>query len=255
MKSGIYKITNTLTGRFYIGSTNNFDKRWRAHKRSLKTNGHNRYIQHDSDLFGIKSFKFEVIECVEPDDYLLLEVEQKYLNMYWDNGNKCYNDSKIAGSPPKDGRGMRGKKHSDQTKAKIGAANKISQLGKKHTEITKARMSKSGKGKRIGRVLSPEQKAKLSIANLGKQLGHKHNLGRKHTDESKAKIGEKSKGNQYRLGWTGQSHNNTSGYIGVCYDKNRQKWTARYGRKNLGRFDTKEQAYIARLIEEEIQKI
>ena len=40
MNSGIYKITNTVNGKFYIGSTNNFDRRWNHnHLRLLRKNG------------------------------------------------------------------------------------------------------------------------------------------------------------------------------------------------------------------------
>ena len=31
--SGIYKITNTVTGDFYIGSSKDVKKRWNEHKR------------------------------------------------------------------------------------------------------------------------------------------------------------------------------------------------------------------------------
>ena len=30
--SGIYKITNTITGEFYIGSSKNIRQRWYTHK-------------------------------------------------------------------------------------------------------------------------------------------------------------------------------------------------------------------------------
>jgi len=32
MKSGIYKIINTVNGKFYIGSTKDADKRWYDHE-------------------------------------------------------------------------------------------------------------------------------------------------------------------------------------------------------------------------------
>ena len=33
MKSGIYQITNTINGKFYIGSAKDIDWRWTEHKR------------------------------------------------------------------------------------------------------------------------------------------------------------------------------------------------------------------------------
>jgi len=38
----------------------------------------------------------------------------------------------------------------------------------------------------------------------------------------------------------------SSKYTGVCFDKSRNKWIAKYGKKNLGRFETEELAYEAR---------
>ena len=37
---GVYKITNTITGDFYIGSSKNVKKRWIAHKWPSKWNEH-----------------------------------------------------------------------------------------------------------------------------------------------------------------------------------------------------------------------
>ena len=49
----------------------------------------------------------------------------------------------------------------------------------------------------------------------------------------------------------GINRNNTSGYVGVSYDKGRDKWEAHIKidgkKKHLGRHDTKEEAYQVRL--------
>ena len=36
MAIGIYKITNTVNGKFYIGSSKNIEIRWRVHRRNLR---------------------------------------------------------------------------------------------------------------------------------------------------------------------------------------------------------------------------
>jgi predicted GIY-YIG superfamily endonuclease len=42
--SGIYKITNLLNGKMYIGSAVNVRKRWHQHRHGLRCNKHdNRY--------------------------------------------------------------------------------------------------------------------------------------------------------------------------------------------------------------------
>ncbi len=43
----------------------------------------------------------------------------------------------------------------------------------------------------------------------------------------------------------GLKNNNTSGFRGVSFDKSRNKWISRVGRKQLGRFSTKEEAALA----------
>lgn len=81
MKSGIYKITNSITGKFYIGSTKDSDKRWYDHKRELILNIHiNPKLQHSWNFHGEDKFVFSIIEEVEPDQIKLFEREQYYLD-------------------------------------------------------------------------------------------------------------------------------------------------------------------------------
>lgn len=79
-----------------------------------------------------------------------------------------------------------GKKFSEETKAKISAANKGNSWnkGKHHSEETKAKMSATMKGKQK----SEETKAKLSVANKGKHL----------SEETKAKISAARKGKKFK---------------------------------------------------------
>lgn len=80
MKSGIYKITNAATNKFYIGSTKDVDKRWYDHKRELSLNIHiNPKLQHSWNYHGQDKFLFEMIEEVEEDK--LIEREQHYLDI------------------------------------------------------------------------------------------------------------------------------------------------------------------------------
>ena len=40
MASGIYKIVNTITGKCYVGSAKDFEKRWARHFNDLKSGTH-----------------------------------------------------------------------------------------------------------------------------------------------------------------------------------------------------------------------
>ena len=81
MKSGIYKITNDITGKFYIGSTKDTDKRWYDHKRELTLNTHtNPKLQYSWNKHGGEKFTFTILEEVDPDQQKLFEREQYYLD-------------------------------------------------------------------------------------------------------------------------------------------------------------------------------
>lgn len=81
MRSGIYKITNTVNGKFYVGSSADIDKRWYDHKRELMLNIHtNPKLQHSWNKHGENKFTFAIVENVEADQSKLFEREQYYLD-------------------------------------------------------------------------------------------------------------------------------------------------------------------------------
>ena len=64
--SGIYKITNTITGDFYIGSSKNINRRWAEHKHPSKWKRFpNNQLYKDMQEYGVDKFVFEVLEEVE----------------------------------------------------------------------------------------------------------------------------------------------------------------------------------------------
>ena len=75
---GVYKITNTVTGDFYIGSSKNIKQRWAAHKhQSVWKNYPNSQMYLDMQKYGVDKFVFEVLEEVEPEE--LKEKEQQFI--------------------------------------------------------------------------------------------------------------------------------------------------------------------------------
>ena len=75
---GIYKITNTITGDFYIGSSKDVKHRWRAHKCPSTWNRYPNYpLYKDFQKYGLESFVFEILEEVEIES--LKETEQQFI--------------------------------------------------------------------------------------------------------------------------------------------------------------------------------
>ena len=75
---GIYRITNTITGDFYIGSSKNVKKRWADHKCKSKWKQHpNNPMYQDMQNYGIEKFEFEILAEVEEDS--LKEMEQQFI--------------------------------------------------------------------------------------------------------------------------------------------------------------------------------
>ena len=75
---GVYKITNTITGDFYIGSSKDVKRRWADHKKPSRWNEHpNNPMYLDFQKYGIDKFEFEILAEVETEK--LKEKEQQFI--------------------------------------------------------------------------------------------------------------------------------------------------------------------------------
>lgn len=98
-KSGVYKITNQINGKIYIGSAKCFQVRASQHHNSLKNNKHqNKHLQASFNKHGSDAFLFEVLKVVSGDKKTRTAVEQSYFDMILKNEkwNLCFNFSKKA---------------------------------------------------------------------------------------------------------------------------------------------------------------
>ena len=76
--SAVYKITNTVTNDFYIGSSKNVKQRLAAHKcQSTWNKCPNNTMYLDMQKYGVDKFEFEILEVVEPEK--LKEAEQQFI--------------------------------------------------------------------------------------------------------------------------------------------------------------------------------
>lgn len=107
----IYKITNTINGKCYIGETTKSDpeKRWKEHKSTIKRRVGCPALQNSVIKHGIDNFKFEIlIICFDEDRY---KYEIEYIKKYNTLIPNGYNI--LEGGP---GGSFKGKKHSEKTK-------------------------------------------------------------------------------------------------------------------------------------------
>lgn len=176
MESGVYLIYNAINMKIYVGSTHNFQKRFKGHVNYCKHNKNSKHLQNAWNKYGEQNFKFVVLECVEPIKTKLLEREQ-----YWiDTLQPEYNILKYTTS-------TLGYRHDEETKQRISKKQKGKQysLGFKHTAETCAKRSKASMGNKgnTGGTISEQHKQAIIKANTG----------RKHSPETKAKIAEKTR--------------------------------------------------------------
>lgn len=82
----IYKITNILNGKCYIGKTYNTEKRFEQHRQAFKT-GTNKFYKAIRE-FGLENFKFEVLfEC----NYKDADTFENYMIDFYNSKADGYN--------------------------------------------------------------------------------------------------------------------------------------------------------------------
>ncbi len=174
----IYKITNLVNGKVYIGqTTTSVEQRWASHKCSIN------YAKYNSALYA--AFRKH-----GTDNFLIEEVavatDRASLDAAEDNCIATFNSLVPAGYNLCIGNG--GRNHSESTKKKIKAYV--------HSEATRKQMSESQKQRyedpkqraKQGRVQSVAERKKRS--ETMKRIGH----GFTHTPESIAKMAAAKKG-------------------------------------------------------------
>jgi group I intron endonuclease len=225
MSIGIYNITSP-SGKVYIGSSVNIEKRWKQYKVLSCSNQPKLYRSFLK--YGVDKHFFKIeIQCSIDELY---EWEHHYSNYYNSvkSGLNCqvpgFNDVKAItseetrakiGLSSKGNKHWLGKKHSPETKAKIGMAHKgkvvsdetklkTSLYAKNRPESVRKNISNSLKGKASwnkGIKMSDETKRRLSESHKGKTLSDEHKAkisnggkGRKHSDETRLKLSISNKG-------------------------------------------------------------
>lgn len=173
----IYKTTNLVNGKYYIGKhqTENINDTYYGSGKAIKT---------AIKVYGKHNFKKEILFIFENE----VEMNNKEKEIISDDIVKStltYN----LGIGGEGGPQFSGRKHSDETKQKISESSK----GKKITEETRKKLSNSFKGG----VFSEDTKIKMSKSaklrfhnketrkNISESL-----IGHKHFNDSKQKMSD-----------------------------------------------------------------
>ena len=133
---GIYGITNTVTGKMYIGQTSHpFHARWRDHRNNLKKNKHhNQHLQYAWNKYDEKAFRFDALEvgptglseedrlawCNKKEEYWIGDsyLSSDYYNMQSGGNNaipgpetRRKRSATLKANPP-----FKGRKHTEKAK-------------------------------------------------------------------------------------------------------------------------------------------
>lgn len=91
---GIYKITNLINNKIYIGKTNDSNRRWKDHQRLAFTINNKEYgktLYKAMRKYGLENFQFDMIE--ELFDYNIAGEREKYWIKYYDSWQNGYNEN------------------------------------------------------------------------------------------------------------------------------------------------------------------
>lgn len=144
----VYKITNKITGKCYIGITEkSLEDRWYGHLTKLK-NGDQRHLYSSMRKYGIEAFTIEILD--ETGNYEeLLKKERYYVSLY-DSFNNGYNMTNGGDDNP-----MNIKSVKDSHDAKM------------RSKEVRNKISMAMKGYREKKPFSKEHRDKISEAMIG----------------------------------------------------------------------------------------
>lgn len=151
---GVYKITNKINNKCYIGQSINIERRFEEHKY---TNRSSKHLHRAIKKYGVDNFSFEIVEECKREQ---LSDKEKYWIKYYNSISPFGYNLTIGG----DGGNTfqyRTEQEMQETKKKISQATsgeKNGFYGKQHSEKTKDILRKCN----IGKTLSEETKNKLS---------------------------------------------------------------------------------------------
>jgi group I intron endonuclease len=183
---GIYKITNLLDGKIYVGSSKWIERRFTEHINRLRAGEHHSpYLQNAWEKHGEGSFDFAILEVVEVATDRIVR-EQFWIDLLRAFDKRCgYNVCPAAGT-------VEGIKRTSETIERIRLAaikrhetHGSPTTGRKHTETAKGKISAA----HSGREHTAEARARMKAASQKRALEHPNGFsGKAHSDETRTKM-------------------------------------------------------------------
>ena len=169
MQTAVYKITNQMNNKLYIGISSKPMARWSTHKQRYRKGSISK-LYSAMDKYGVDNFSFNIITwCDSRDDANELE---QFLIEECETQSKGYNITSGGDSTPV----------MEETKEKLRLIN----LGRIVPPETRNKISRSSMGKKKGPMTDD---TKLKLSKIFK--------GCKHSQEAIAKIKASSTGRKY----------------------------------------------------------
>jgi group I intron endonuclease len=207
MNGKIYKITNIVNSKIYIGQTiqEKLEKRLTKHIRDARNKTTNSALHNSIRKYGFENFVIELIE-----DKLTTKIDLDRKEKFWISSTKS-NVKAIGYNLTNGGSGILGFRHSVATKNYMKermSGNNNPFFGQRHSEKMKRFISESGKGRVPwnkglsvdGHPCSEETKQAVSKAQKGKivsELSRKHmsdaHLGKVVAEKTRNKISKTQK--------------------------------------------------------------
>lgn len=181
----IYKITNTINNKIYIGQSSlTLKQRVNRHLHQSNKNNPKMKICRAIKKYGFSNFKFEIIEDGIFNSILLNEREIYWISLLKSNNKELGYNTLPGGrhaSISKNNPGMSNKKHTEESKDKIRKAFKGKKRPQSHIDAMKKYYSNNPN--RPKRIVSEESKIKMSLSKSGSnnpwfgKQGHRYGKG------------------------------------------------------------------------------
>ena len=209
----LYKITNKVTNKCYIGVTIQPDiqKRWNKHINSLKYKEGCPLLKRSMKKHGVENFKFEIILICFDND--VVKYEKEYIKKYNSQQPNGYNI--LSGGQIGDG--FVGYKHSPETIEKIKEKGRIfRENNPNHFETYREKLKKSMEQVDLSNCIKNSEKFKQAMIDRKEN----YKKGEKSiSDETKNKISESLKKYYH-------THSNTT----ININKHQEIMTKRLGK-------------------------